>query len=420
VGVLKPLIVSHNLDGGAGGAAYLLHRGLRKRGVDSQLLVQFDSQGTEGIHTVARDPVTRRLAWRRGLVDRLPVRAYPNRERPHSLWPLWLPDPLVSRRVRELDPTVVNLHWVLDAFVSIEMVPRLPTPLVWTMHDMWPFTGGCDYSLGCERFTEACGACPVVHSNAPRDLSRWIWRRKRRAWSGLELTAVAPSNWLAGCARRSSLFRDRRVEVIPNGIDTTTFKPVDRSAARALLNLPAEATLVMFGAHDDTPRKGLRELAAALRALAGAGAARALEALVIGPPALAARHDLPLPVHARGPFADEVSMVAAYSSADVLVLPSLWDNLPLVGLEALACGTPVVGFAGDSGVPDIIDHRENGYLARAFDVDDLARGIAWVTGDAERREALGAAAREKAEREYSLDLCALRYERLFEEVARTG
>jgi glycosyltransferase involved in cell wall biosynthesis len=420
VEALNPLIVSHNLDGGAGGAAYRLHQGLRMRGVDSSLLVQFDSRGTEGIHTVARDPVTRRLAWRRGLVDRLPVRAYPDRARPHSLWPLWLPDPLVSRRVRELDPTVVNLHWVLDALVSVEMVPRLPRPLVWTMHDMWPFTGGCDYSLGCERFAEACGACPVLGSDARRDLSRWIWRRKRRAWSGLELTAVAPSRWLAGCARRSSLFRDRRVELIPYGIDTSAFKPVDRTAARSLLNLPAGKRLVMFGAHDDTPRKGLRELAAALRALASAGAAPDLEALVTGPPSLAARHELPVPVHARGPFRDEPSMVAAYSSADVLVLPSLWDNLPMTGLEALACGTPVVGFAGDSGVPDLVDHRRNGYLARAFDVDDLARGIGWVTGDTERRESLAAAAREKAEREYPLDLCARRYERLFEEVAGTG
>ena len=406
---MNPLIVSHNLDGGAGGAAYRLHQGLRGRGVDSLLLVQFDSRGTEGIKTVARGPVARRLAWRRGRLDRMPVRVYPGRERPHSLWPLWLPDPLVLRRVRELAPSVVNLHWVLDGFVSVEMVPRFGRPLVWTMHDMWPFTGGCDYSLGCERFTGACGACPVLGSRAQRDLSRWIWRRKRRSWDGLELTAVAPSRWLAGCARRSSLFRDRRVEVIPYGVDTGTFKPVDRAAARSLLSLPPDARLVMFGAHDDAPRKGLRELAAALRALASEAK---LEALVVGPRTLAERADLGVPLHARGPFGDEVSMAAAYSAADMLVLPSRWDNLPLVGLEALACGTPVVGFAGESGVPDLVDHQVNGYLARAFDVDDLARGILWVVD----RDGLRTAAREKAEREYPLDLCARRYQRLFEEV----
>ena len=406
---MNPLIVSHNLDGGAGGAAYRLHQGLRAQGVDSRLLVQFDSRGTEGIHTVPRDPVSRRLAWRRGLLDRMPVRVYPDRERPHSLWPLWLPDPLVLRRVRELDPAVVNLHWVLDGFVSVEMVPRLGRPLVWTMHDMWPFTGGCDYSLGCERFTRACGACPVAGSESPRDLSRWIWRRKRRSWSGLDLTAVAPSRWLAACARRSSLFRNRRVEVIPYGVDTTTFKPIDRAAARALLGLPADRRLVMFGAHDDTPRKGFRELAAALRALAREDD---VEALVVGPRTLAERADLAVPLHARGPFRDEVSMAAAYSAADALVLPSRWDNLPLVGLEALACGTPVVGFAGDSGIPDLVDHRVNGYLADAQDAEDLAHGIRWVVG----RQALRTAAREKAEREYTLELCARRYERLFEDV----
>jgi glycosyltransferase involved in cell wall biosynthesis len=321
----------------------------------------------------------------------------------------------VLRRVRELDPGIVNLHWVLDGFVSVEMVPRLGLPLVWTMHDMWPFTGGCDYSLGCERFTQACGACPVAGSKSPRDLSHWIWRRKRRCWSGLDLTVVAPSRWLAGCARRSSLFRDRRIEVIPYGIDTATFKPIDRTAARSLLSLPADARLVMFGAHDETPRKGLRELAAALRALASEVD---LEALVVGPSTLVERADLGFPVHARGPFSDEVSMAAAYSAADVLVLPSRWDNLPLVGLEALACGTPVVGFAGESGIPDIVDHQGNGYLAGTGDLDDLARGVKWVTEDADRHQALQRAAREKAEREYPLDLCARRYERLFAEVVR--
>lgn len=415
---MRPLLVSHNLDGGAGGAAYLLHRGLLETGVDSRMLVQFDSRGTEGIHAAPTSRLSWRLAFRRGPIDRLPVRLYPNRVRPNSLWPLWLPSRLVPRRVEELAPDVINLHWVLDGFLSIEQVAHLDRPLVWTLHDMWPFTGGCAYSLGCQRHADRCGACPVLGSHTERDLSRAVWRRKERAWRGLSITAVAPSRWLADEARRSSLFRDRRVEVIPYGIDTAVFKPMERSAARRLLNLPPDATLVMFGAHDDTPRKGMEHLVKALRQLAAGASATGVAALVVGPPSLSAGLEVGVPVHTLGRIGDPHAMAAVYSAADVVVIPSVWENLPLVGLEALACGTPVVAFRASTGIVDIVDHNETGYLARAFDAEDLARGIEWVTADGELHARLSRMARAKAEREYTLEATARRYTELFEEVGR--
>jgi glycosyltransferase involved in cell wall biosynthesis len=415
---VRPLVVSHNLDGGAGGAAYLLHRSLLDAGIDSHMLVQFDSRGTEGIHAAPTNRLSWRLAFRRGPIDRLPVRLYRDRVRPNSIWPLWLPSGLLPRRVEEFAPDVINLHWILDGLLSIEQVARLGRPLVWTMHDMWPFTGGCDYSLGCERHTGRCGACPVLGSDAERDLSRGVWRRKERAWSGLEITAVAPSRWLADQARRSSLFRDHRVEVIPTGIDTAVFKPMERSAARRLLNLPPDITLVMFGAHDDTPRKGMEHLVEGLRHLAHEGSGPGLAALVVGPPSLSAGLDVGVPVHALGRIGDPYAMAAVYSAADVVVIPSVWENLPLVGLEALACGTPVVAFRADTGIVDIVDHAETGYLARAFDAEDLARGIEWVTADSERHARLSRTARAKAEREYTLEATARRYTEVFEQVGR--
>jgi glycosyltransferase involved in cell wall biosynthesis len=416
---VRPLLVSHNLDGGAGGAAYVLHRGLREAGVDSRILVQFDSRGTEGIQAAPTNRLSWRLAFRRGPIDRLPTRLYPERVRPNSLWPLWLPSRHVPRRVEELAPEVINLHWILDGFLSIEQVARLGRPLVWTMHDMWPFTGGCAYSLGCERHTGRCGSCPVLGSDRERDLSRAVWRRKERAWRGLDITGVAPSRWLADQARRSALFRDRRVEVIPTGIDTTVFKPMERSAARRLLNLPPDRTLVMFGAHDDTPRKGMTHLVEGLRRLAGPSGAGELGALVIGPPSMTAGLDVGVPVHGLGRIGDPYAMAAVYSAADVVAIPSVWENLPLVGLEALACGTPIVAFRADTGIVDIVDHEETGYLARAFDAEDLSRGIDWVTADGERHARLSRAARAKAERDYTLEGTARRYADLFEEVQRT-
>jgi glycosyltransferase involved in cell wall biosynthesis len=414
---VRPLIVSHNLDGGAGGAAYLLHRGLRGAGIESQMLVQFDSRGTEGIRTAPDSRLSWRLAFRRGPLDRFPVRFYPDRVRPNSLWPLWLPSRLVPRRIGELAPDVINLHWILDGFLSIEQVAHLGRPLVWTMYDMWPFTGGCAYSLGCERHTDRCGSCPVLGSDREHDLSRLVWRRKARAWQNVEMTAVAPSRWLADSARRSSLFRDRRVEVIPTGIDTNVFKPMDRQAARRLLNLPSDSTLVMFGAHDDTPRKGMSHLVEALGRLAHSGAPAGLEALVVGPTSFTSGLELGLPVHTLGRIGDPFAMAALYSAADAVVIPSVWENLPLAGLEALACGRPIVAFDGSTGLPDLVDHEQTGYLARPFDADDLAHGIAWVTEDGERHGRLCESARARAEREYTLERTASRYANLFEEIA---
>jgi glycosyltransferase involved in cell wall biosynthesis len=258
----------------------------------------------------------------------------------------------------------------------------------------------------------------VLGSHAERDLSRAVWRRKERAWRDLAITAVAPSRWLANQARRSSLFRERRVEVIPTGIDTAVFKPMERSAARRLLNLPPDATLVMFGAHDDTPRKGMEHLVTALRQLAAGASATGVAALVVGPPSLSAGLEVGVPVHALGRIGDPYAMAAVYSAADVVVIPSVWENLPLVGLEALACGTPVVAFRASTGIVDIVDHNETGYLARAFDAEDLARGIEWVTADGELHARLSRTARAKAEREYTLEAAARRYTELFEEVGR--
>jgi glycosyltransferase involved in cell wall biosynthesis len=255
----------------------------------------------------------------------------------------------------------------------------------------------------------------VLGSRSERDLSRAVWLRKRHAWRDLDITAVAPSRWLAGEARRSSLFRDRRVEVIPYGIDTTVFKPMDGAAARDLLNLPQDGTFVMFGAHDDSPRKGMGLLVDALRRLSAKRHPR-IAALVAGPRSLTAGLDVGMPVHALGRLRDPYAMAAVYSAADVVVVPSAFENLPLVGLEAMACGTPVVGFDADTGIVDIVDHEDNGYLAAAEDTEDLARGIEWAVADPERHARLSGAARAKAEREYTLAMSARRYADLFAEV----
>jgi glycosyltransferase involved in cell wall biosynthesis len=351
----------------------------------------------------------------RGLLDRAPLILAAQRTGA-MFSPAWAPDG-IARQVRRLAPDLVHLHWIAGGMLRIESLARLGRPLIWTMHDMWTFTGGCHYDDGCGRYVEACGRCPVLGSSTQWDLSRWVMRRKRRAWRGLPVTLVAPSRWLAEQAQAASLFRDRPIRVIPNGLDLELFQPVDPGLARRLLRLPPERSYLLFGAFDPggERRKGFGLLQAALQRLAESGWRDRLDLLVVGATAPAVALDLGLRTHFLGVLRDELSMALALAAADAVVVPSTQENLPNMAIEAFACGRPCIGFAV-GGLPDIVEDGATGRLAPPFDTGELAAAIAWVLQDEERRRALGRAARQKAEQTFDLRLVARRYADLYAEV----
>jgi len=252
-------------------------------------------------------------------------------------------------------------------------------------------------------------------------LSHWIWRRKANSWRDANLTIVTPSHWLADCARASSLFKDRRIEVIPYALNTELYRPENRRLARETLKLPQDKHLILFGSLDATrePRKGFDLLVSALRDLGTYGWNDRVELVVFGAAQPQNPPDLGFPTHFLGHLHDEYSLALAYSAAEVMVVPSIQDNLPQTGIEALACGTPVVAF-NTAGMRDIVAHERTGYLARPFEIDDLARGIAWVLEDGERRRLLSRQARQKAESEFSQGVVARRYLGLYEELTAGG
>lgn len=409
---MKPLLLTISFEGGAGGAAYRLHRGLKDIGVDSRVLIQSRPNDDEKVIPVSRSTLGISFNQLRPKLDELPLRLYPNRG---FLATQWFPDGLKSK-IGEINPDVVNLHWVGNGFVRIETLPKLNRPVVWTMHDMWPFTGGCYHSFGCERYRGSCGACPQLNSQSERDVTRWIWKRKASAWKHVNLTLVSPSNWLAECARSSSLFKDRRVEVIPNGLDLTTYKPYDRDMARKILKLPSHKTLVMFGAWINSHLKGFHLLQPALQKLSEGSWRDRIEVVTFGISRPVDEPDLGFKVHYLGRLNDDISLALAYSAVDVFVIPSIIENLSTTTMEALACGIPCVGFRV-GGMPDLIDHQQNGYLAQPYEIEDLAAGIEWILENVQRDQFLKSNARAKAEKEFSLELQAQRYLRLFTELA---
>jgi glycosyltransferase involved in cell wall biosynthesis len=400
------LLNSWNTEGGATRAAYRLMQGLRTIGVEVL---------TED-HRLAQGGATNR--WRNALrrrVDALPLQFYRHRKR--TVFSVnWFPYANAGHWTRDVD--IVHLHWVGAGLLPIQALGRIRTPVLWTLHDMWAFTGGCHYDENCGRYTEQCGACPQLGGSAECDLSRAVWTRKRKHWSTIPLTIVSPSRWLANEAKRSSLFARARIEVIPYGLDLTLFKPIDKRRARKELGLPQDCRLVLFGAMSATsdPRKGFSVLVDALRKVAAEAKHSDIRLVVFGANRPESPPDLGLRTHYMGQVSDDVMLASMYAAADVMVVPSIQENLGNTIMEPLACGTPVVAFA-IGGNPDMIDHKQNGYLATPFSADELANGISWVLADSARWHHLSEAARRKCELHFELKHAAERYRDLYEQLA---
>lgn len=412
---MKTLLVNtSDIQGGAARAAYRLHMGLRQVGVESGMLVK-DKTSDDYLVIGPSTKVRKGLNKVRPFLDKLPLRKYPEREQvPWSV--SWFPNNF-GRLIHPLDPDIIHLHWIGDGFISLASLRSINKPILWTLHDMWAFTGGCHYSGGCTRYEQQCGSCPQLGSRKEQDLSRWVWKRKKKFWKDLNITVVTPSRWLAECARSSSLFRDIRVEVIPNGIDLKLFKPIDQQVAREILGVPLGKKLILFGAMNaaSDPRKGFHYLQPALQILAKEGWGDSAELMIFGSTKPLNPPELGLKAHYLGRLYDDITLTLLYSAADVFVAPSIEENLVNTIVESLSCGTPCVAF-DIGGMPDMIDHQENGYLARPFETSDLAQGISWVISNSERWSQLSGRSRQKAEDNFELQKVAKRYVELYQEV----
>jgi len=381
-----------DIGGGAFRASYRLHQSLRDKEVDSQMAV---------MTRLSRDPSIFRFAPSTKPLDRI-ARAV-RRFRIESAMPR-----RVEARKSELfteDRTwlggqladglpacdLIHLHWV-SGFVDYgEFLPAVlrRTPVVWTLHDMNPFTGGCHFAGDCTRFAQCCGACPLLEGGAEADLTRQVWRRKEAALAGVpanRLKIVTPSKWLAAESGRSSLFGKSPVDVIPYGLDTSVFAPRDKRFAREVLGIPADVPVVLFVALSiSDQRKGYRYLLEAMEPLPH------VFLLSIGNGDSIPRKNA---LHLGSVNVDPL-LALIYSAADVFVTPSLGDNLPQTVLEAMACGVPVAAF-DVGGIPDAVEHDRTGLLVPAADSRALRAALESILGDPDKRAQMSACARESA------------------------
>ncbi|MVM30983.1 glycosyltransferase [Spirosoma sp. HMF4905] len=423
---------TYHLFGGAAVAANRLHRALQKQiwtstPVDSTMLVgtanRLETHKSEsGVLYLANNFLAEQTAFGRFVAERLYFLPH---ERDASVRFQFSPAKFGATlnfhpAIQQAD--ILHLHWINFGFLSINGLQSLfdlGKPIVWTLHDQWAFTGGCHYSRGCDHFLTHCHQCPYLKKPAEHDLSNKVFEQKQRLFGKASLHFTPPSHWLANEAKRSALLRNFPFTVIPYAIDQTVFCPVDRAEANARLDLPdTQHPRLLFGSANVTDtRKGFTYFAEALTLLHRQHPDLTPEILVFGKGRSYLFNELPYPVRHLGLLTTEDDIVAAYNAADAMIVPSLEDNLPNTVIEAMACGTPVVGFR-TGGIPEMIDHQQNGYLADIGSAQQLVDGMDFILTNA-NPEIVRYNARKSAENRFSEEVIAKQHIELYNQLLNT-
>lgn len=413
-------VSTYDVSGGAARAAFRLHNALLEAGVDSTMFVRNKASGLATVVEYKPSGICDRI---RSRVRFARLQSALNRyrfTRPRHLEAFDDDRSSHVGAIAQLPPCdIVHLHYVCGFIDHLSFLRglRRHVPVVWTAHDMAPLTGGCHYDNGCSNYLHTCGKCPQLGSSSDSDLSRQVWNRKNAALSYVRsrLHFVAASRWIDNEIRRSSLTRNIPVSLIPHGLDTTVFAPKDRESCRRALGIDHSKRVVLFVSDSvDNPRKGMHLLLAAMRRLEDVDDLLLLSIGRNSPPPLGN-----VAVQHLGPVANDRFLAIAYSAADVFVIPSLQEMFGLTALEALACGTPAVGF-DVGGIPDVIVDGKTGLLAAAGDADSLAASLRSMLVDEARRTAMGHAARAAVVDHFPMPHCAARHIDLYRSLAASA
>lgn len=409
------LVNTSDIGGGAARAVYRLHKALLAEGVDSLMLVQ-EKKSDDYTVIGPETKVEKVMAKIRPIMDSIPVKFYKNRiKTPFS--PAWVPFSNIVKKINEIKPNIVHLNWICGGLMRIEDIAKIKSPIVWSLHDNWAFTGGCHIMWDCEKYRNECGACPILGSNKNNDLSKKIFYRKQKTFGKINnMVIVGLSKWLSKRAEESTLLKDKKHINLPNPIDTKVFKPFDKIECRRLWNFPKDKKIILFSAIDAIKdiNKGFGKLIDALYKIK----CKDIELVVAGSGKPLNTPNFKFKVHYIGRLYDDISLVTLYNASDVVVVPSLQETLSNTVMESLSCGTPVVVF-DVGGNSDMIEHKINGYLAKPFDTTDLANGIEWVLNNPNYDE-LCKSAREKVVREFDSRVVAKKYIKLYEEILKNS
>lgn len=417
------ILSSYESTGGAARAANRLHKSLINNGTDSKMWVRTRNSDDWRVEGPA-GPVGRIKADIRSVLEALPVKLQKT-ENPILHSPGWINN-FKAKQINASDADVVNLHWVCDGLISIAQIGKITKPVIWTMHDSWTFCGMEHHPKDSSdlRYIEGYTKDNRPAHSRGLDLDRWTWNRKLRTFRS-SMHLVSPSTWLANIAAKSKIAGDWPTRVIPNPLDTDIFKPIEKSVARGILQLPTDKKIILVGAFGSVmnPNKGFDLLTDALRSFASELQNNEIKTgafsntlntddflvVVFGQSEPKDLNDFPLPIRFMGHFSDDFALSLVYNASDVVVVPSRMENLPQTATEAQACGVPVVAF-NICGIPDAVVHKHTGYLAEAYDTRDMKNGLNWIFEDSDRYDQLCRFARERALQLWSPDVVAKQYD----------
>ncbi len=316
---------------------------------------------------------------------------------------------------------IIHLHWFNQGFLSLaelNNIIRSGKPIVWTMHDMWPITGICHHSRSCTKYTQECGNCPFLSSDKHKDLSYHTFHKKLAIYKQGKINFVGCSQWLTQKAQTSTLSKEQNCLNIPNPIDTSLYQIANMNACRKEFNLPEDHHLILFGAVKTTNlRKGIQYFINACLELRQTST-KPIGIVLYGKDSEQLKDEFTLPTFSLGYVKDERRLIKLYNAVDIFVLPSLEENLPNSIMEAMSCGTPCVGF-NIGGIPELIDHLHNGYVANYKSSTDLAEGMKW-TLNSNKNQGLSTESRRKVIENFSESTIAKKYIDLYNQIIDTN
>jgi len=415
------LINTSDAGGGAPAACMRLLKALELKQVDVHMQVQEKTTGEERVSGLNNTPAQRLSIKFNLLYERLPFIWFKAKARAvRFAFSRANTGTNISKEPIVANADILHLHWTNFGYLSINNIKQLfdtGKPVVWTLHDMWAFTGGCHYAGDCNHFTSQCGNCWMLRDASDNDISHSGWLRKAEMYKAANnLVFVTCSNWLAGVARSSSLLKGFRIEAIPNPIDTEIFSPKEKTAARAKWNVNPTAKIILFGAANILDRrKGITYLVEALDDLKeNYSDTDDFEVVIFGKNKSFDVGQLPFKAYELSLINSQQDMAELYSLADVYVTPTIEDNLPNTVMESLACATPVVAF-NTGGLPDMVDHLQNGYLAEFKSSADFASGIHHIL-NSDKKSEFAANAREKVMQNFTNEIVASKYLAVYQSI----
>lgn len=421
------ILNTSDVTGGAARAAYRLHKGLINSGNKSIMAVKKKDSEDEAVVEVF--PGISKNHKNEEYYINLIQRYYIDRKRSdvsNTIFSFPYPGYDLSEAAVIQNAEIINLHWITryQSIITINKLLSSGKPVVWTLHDQWAFTGGCHYSAGCDKFIFDCSDCPQLQDDRFQ-LPSAVLNDKISLFNGAKLTIVTPSKWLAACAKKSRLFKDMRIEVIPNSIETDFFFPEEKSTAKEKFGIAHDSILLLFGAEGgNEKRKGFAALLRAVKSCQSEPRFNELlkkdklRIICFGNPS-SEIYATGIPVISLGYVTLDKILRDAYSAADLYILPSLEDNLPNSMLEAMSCGTPVVAF-DTGGMPDMISDGVTGRLVPLSDSNELGNAILDIILNDKSRRIMNINCRRLIERNYTLDVQAKHYISLFKELVESN